>query len=390
MSPPLTRRHFLHASAAATGTACLPRWTHAGAPASGATQPFSFILLGDLHFDRLEHHDMDWVRRDKPHDVSQIENYSRITRDLSPRLFQALRETIAELGPTAAAPVTFALQAGDLVEGLCGHEELSTRQNTEALEFIRDSRLGVPLVFIKGNHDITGPGAAAAFRNVFHPFLTTQVQAISPTAAPVTSARYSFERGNALFACFDAYEPVESLEWLEAVAQRRTAEHFFVAIHPPVVPYGARATWHLFASDRERSRRERLLEILGDQRALVLGGHIHRYCALARASGHGRFAQFALSSVLPAAEVRPKTELAGLPNYTPDQIRVEPNFSPETAPARRAVLEAERPQVRDFAYADLPGYAVVTVAGAHVTARMYSGASRHLWRTVDLSSLARG
>lgn len=390
MPPRLTRRHFLQASAAAAGTACLPSLTRAAAPQTAPTPPFSIVLLGDLHFDRLEHHDMDWVRRDKPHDVAQIENYSRITRDVTPRLFQTVRETISAISRAGNPPVAFVLQAGDLVEGLCGSEELSTRQNTEALDLIRDAQLGVPLVFTKGNHDITGPGAAAAFRSVFHPFLTTQAQAISPTAAPVTTARCTFEHGNALFACFDAYEAAESLDWLEAVAQRRTAEHFFVAIHPPVVPYGARATWHLFASDRERSRRERLLEILGNHHALVLGGHIHRYCTLARAAGRGRFAQFALSSVLPAAEVRPKTELTGLPDYTPDQIRVEPNFSPETASTRRAALEAERPQVRDFSYADLPGYAVVTVAGPRVTMQMHPGVSRSPWRTFDLTALAQG
>jgi 3',5'-cyclic AMP phosphodiesterase CpdA len=285
--------------------------------------------------------------------------------------------------------VAFVLQAGDLVEGLCGSEELAVRHNTEALAFVRDAQLGAPLLFTKGNHDITGPGAVAAFGSVFHPFLTTQARAVTPGAAEVKSGSYAVEVGGAQFAFFDAYEAAKSLEWLEAVAAKRTAEHLFVAVHPPVVPYGARATWHLFASERDRARREKFLALLGDQRALVLGGHIHRYNTLSRAGGRGRFAQFALSSVLSTATPRPKDLLDGAAAYTPDQIKVEPNFSPANAAERRAVYAAERAHVRDFAYADLPGYALVTVEGPRVTAKMFTGATRELWRTIDLAALTR-
>ena len=72
-----------------------------------------------------------------------------------------------------------------------------------------------------------------------------------------------------------AYESGKSLEWFEAIAGRRTAEHLFVVVHPPVVPYGARSTWHIFDSAKVRARREKFLALLGVQHALVLGGHIH-------------------------------------------------------------------------------------------------------------------
>lgn len=41
----------------------------------------------------------------------------------------------------------------------------------------------------------------------------------------------------------------------------------------------------------------------------------------------------------------------------------------------------------DFEYADLPGYAVVTVDGAKVDAEIFAGTSRQRWRTVDLIEL---
>src|SRR5262249_25717584 len=163
-----------------------------------------------------------------------------------------------------------------------------------------------------------------------------------------------------------------------------TAEHLFVIVHPPVVPYGARATWHIFSAERERSRRDKFLSLLGAQHALVLGGHIHKYNTLARKAGGGGFTQFALDSIINDPTLKRKEVLTGIDTYTPDQIRVEPNFSPDNATERRAVYDAERPFVSAFEYADLPGYAVVTVDGPKVTAQMYSGTSRDLWRTVDL------
>jgi 3',5'-cyclic AMP phosphodiesterase CpdA len=383
MPRPLTRRHFLQTSAtAAAGLALAP----ALARAAAASGPFSFILLGDLHYDKLEHHDLAWLEKTHPNDLSQIKNYSRLTTEIMPRLFATLRDTIAELNRTPATRVEFVLQVGDVVEGLCGSQELATRQNTEALAFIRDARLGVPFVFAKGNHDVTGDGAPAAFATVFHPFLTEQARAVSPTSGEIKSARYTLRSGNAEFAFFDAYDR-ESLDWFEAA--RRSAEHFFAVIHPPVVPYGARATWHVFSAAKDQSKREKLLEILGRERAIVLGGHIHRFNTLARETPRGRFAQLAVSSVIDSATPTPKTVLSGLPEYTADQVRVEPKFSPDTEAARRAVYDAERPFVKAFDYADLPGYALVTVEGPRVTAKIFGGLSRTPWRTVSLTDLLK-
>lgn len=387
MNSLLTRRNFLGRLATATGAALAPSLPRASAASASSAPKFSFVLLGDLHFDKLEHHDLAWLDKTHPNDLSQIKNYSRITAEVMPKLFTTVRETVAELNRTPATRVAFVLQAGDLVEGLCGNEELAARQNTEAVAFVRDAKLGAPFLFTKGNHDVTGEGARDAFAKVFHPFLSREAAAVAPGTGAVNNAFFSIESGNAQFAFFDAYQTAASLEWFEAVAAKRTADHLFVVVHPPVVPYGARATWHVFASEKEKAKREKFLELLGRQHALVLGGHIHRYNTLARAAGGGRFAQFALSSVISGPAVTAKTPLSGLADYTGDQIKVEPKFSPDTETARRAVYEAEKPFVKAFEYADLPGYAVVTVDGPRVTAQMYAGFSRQVWRTVDLTGL---
>src|SRR3954470_21657614 len=125
-----TRRGFLQASLTAAGALALPTPC---APAAALGNAFSFILLGDLHFDRLAHHDLGWLQKNKSGDLGQIKNYSRITAEITPHLFATLRAAIADLNAHAQTPVAFVLQVGDMVEGLCGTEQLATQQNQEAL-----------------------------------------------------------------------------------------------------------------------------------------------------------------------------------------------------------------------------------------------------------------
>jgi UDP-2,3-diacylglucosamine pyrophosphatase LpxH len=375
----MNRRTFLHTTAA---TAALGTGLQSHA---AERENFSFVLLGDLHLDQLEHHDMAWLKAHKPDDVRQVESYSRLTREITPQLFTTVRNVIAER-QNGSAPVAFVLQVGDLVEGLCGNETLALQHNRDALAAVRAANFGVPFLFTKGNHDITGPGATEAFAAVFHPFLDAECARLAPAKPDSAGARRVVTHGNAQFVLFDAYDN-ESLEWFEAVAARRTAAHCFVAIHPPVVPYGARATWYLYSGAKTAARRAKLLELLAQQNAFVLGGHIHKFNTLSRTVGGQRFAQLAVSSILSSREPTPKDVLSGDDQYTGDQIRVEPNHSPDTAAERRQVYEQERPFVRGFEYADLPGYAIVTVSGSSVRAEIFRGAGRELFRAVALDRL---
>jgi len=382
MSRNLNRRVFVKTVVAGAAGACLPI-AHAR-PAS--KDGFSFALFGDTHFDRLEYHDLERLQREKPNDVRQVQEYSRLRTEILPRLFSTVRAAIGDADRSGGTRVAFAAHVGDLVEGLCGNEKLTLQQDTEAVAFVRGAELGVPFLLTKGNHDITGPGAADAYQAAFQPFLEEQRAALG-ASGKLTAARYTAEQGDALFCFFDAYDK-ESLGWLEAALARRTARHCFVVVHPPVVPYGARATWYLFSGERERAQRDRMLALLGKHNAFVLSGHIHKYNLLVRATpGGGKFLQLGISSVIHSPAVNPEHVLSGVKSYRPDQVSVEPDFSPGTEQQRRAVYETEAPFVKQFEYADLPGYAMVSVNGPAVTARVYSGVTRQLWHTLELSQL---
>lgn len=391
VKPAITRRQFSRTLFAGAAGLSLPgafsraASTSDDTPQKAGAEPFTFLLLGDLHLDKLEHHELNWLQREHPGDVSQVHNYSRITKDVHPQLFATVRETVANL-KESGGHVPFVIHVGDFVEGLCGNEKLAVKQCADATEFVRAAELKVPFLFTKGNHDITGPGATDAFKEILNPFMAAQAAAFN--VGKLANDCYAIQHSDALFCFFDAYNK-QSLDWLDATLARRTARHCFVIVHPPVVPYGARATWHVYSNESEKAQREHLLELLGRNNAIVLGGHIHKYNLLTRATRTplgGKFVQLGISSIInkPGA-VTARDILPGVDDYNGDQIKVEPNFSPGTEKERRAVYETEAPFVKQFQYADLPGYAVVDVNAGQVTAKVFSGTSRDLWRTVQLA-----
>jgi hypothetical protein len=365
----LSRRSFLqHSAAAYTLLGSGGNW----AIAANDVNNWSFPLLGDLHFDRLEHHDHEWLSREHPGDISQVQNYSRVTRDMTPRLFERVRASLDQLREAKTA-VPFVLQLGDLLEGLCGNEQLAQQHAREGIEFVRQAGFSAPLVLTKGNHDITGPGAVEAYRQILLPFIS------EPTAA------YARKQGETLVAFYDAYDK-NSLDWFDKLLADIRPARLIVAIHPPVVPYNARSNWHIYSSPKQADQRKRLLNLLGRHRAIVLCGHLHKYSLLTRRTDDGPFVQLAISSVAASTDGKPRDARSGVNEYGPDLVDLEPNHAPETVAVRRDLLSAERPFVEHFEYADTWGHGVVHVRGTRLSADIYRGFDKAPWKTIDFSS----
>jgi hypothetical protein len=387
VSEPITRRDFLGGVAAVAGlpsaypntgdTNQMPATENSDPPTTGRAD-FRFVLLGDLHYDRPDHHDMEWLRREKPNDVRQVENYSRITAEVLPRL-------LAEVKARATEPGTaFIAHVGDFVEGLAGTPELARRHCRDAVAYFDGAALGRPFLFCKGNHDVTGPGSVEAFNEILLPYIGREA---GQKLDPARGANYVTRHGDCRFVWYDAYHK-GSLTWLEGeLAEKRAGERVFLMIHPPVVPYGARSNWHIFAKPGEADERKRLLNLLGRNRAIVLCGHLHKYGTVVRQTDEGPFAQVAVVSVLPEADIKPKNAVSGVKEYGPDLVRLEPDFAPQTVDERRALLSAEAPHVRHYDYADAPGYATVTVTPAEITIRLHAGLEKTPFRTFNLTAL---
>lgn len=368
----MSRRAFLGRAAGAVAVGAGGCWAVA-APDDAWAVP----VLGDLHIDRPDHHDNDWLKANHPGDIRQVENYCRVTRDWTPKLLDAVRRQAAG----SRLPVPFVAQIGDLVEGLCGSEALAGKQARDAVSLVA-ADLPAPLLFCKGNHDVAGPGAAAVYDRVLVPFMAERA------GRDVAAARFARSRGGTLVVFYDAYDKA-SLDWFDGLLRDRKPDRLVFLIHPPVVPFTARSTWHVYSGPKQQKERERLLALLGRHRAVVLCGHLHKYGFLVRRTGSGKFTQLAVSSVATDAGAKAKDLLEGVERYGPDLVTLEPAHSPDTADARRAVLAAEKPFVEHFEYADTWGHAVLTVSAGGVAADVCRGLDRAAWKTLDLTGPLR-
>lgn len=92
-----------------------------------------------------------------------------------------------------------------------------------------------------------------------------------------------------------------------------------------------------------------------------------------------------MSSVISSRKVSVKGYREGVKDYGDSQVDLEPEFQPATKDERRKSLEHERPYITRFEYADFPGYAVIHVSDATVSAEIYPGDSDTLWKTIPLA-----
>jgi 3',5'-cyclic AMP phosphodiesterase CpdA len=368
------RRRFLATMGALS--AALPLGATAFDFVPGKGNDFNFLLLGDLHFDKLEHHDMEYVKKHYPNDIVQIQNYSRITRDNFPALMQVAKEKATQ------AKADFWLQLGDFVEGLCGSQQLAELQTREFISYVAGMKIKRPFFVVKGNHDITGEGARETYKQTV---LSWQGEELKKK---LETANTTFVYKKARFIIFDCYTADESLEWLKKALAEHKEELLFFCVHQPVVPYTARANWHVFAKPSQKAKRDELLELLGRHRAIVLTAHLHKTSILTRRTASGKFVQVGIGSVIPAVDAPIKNHLKGTNAYGVSLLNLEPNFSATTLEERKDNLEKEAPYVDYFEYADFCGYATVNVSKKNEASMViYANADKNAWTTVNLTGL---
>jgi len=337
---------------------------------------YSFVYLGDMHFDKRAHHDFGWVQANMPGDIRQIEGYITNTEKYTPGLLKRIQNSIE----SSAGQIKMIVQGGDLTEGLCGSRELQETQFKDVKEFIRNYIPDTTFIATKGNHDITGPGAKEAFDSVMLPWLSDECK------KQIDSASFYFMKGLDLFVFFDAYHN-HNLDWLEKTLSQNRHRYVFVVMHPPAVPYGARSTWHLFSREQEKDVRERFLNILGANKVVLLTGHLHKYSILTRKTPNGAFVQFSMNSVISSPNILVRDQLEGVENYGGQLVELEPEFQPDTKQQRQKLLEDEKPYIAYFEYADFPGYAVINVSDTGINIDIYLGDSDKVWKNVPPGSV---
>lgn len=370
----ITRRSFI----ASTGmlAAALPLGSSAFnfVPAKG--KAFHFMLLGDIHYDKLYHHDMDYINEKYPNDISQIENYSLVTEKYLPKLM----EVVKKKGQMKKSD--FYIQLGDFVEGLCGSKELAELQTTEFIDFIKAQDLQRPFFVVKGNHDITGEGAREVYDETVLPWQSREhTKKLSHSCA-------SFVYKNSRFVFFDCYRADESLAWLKEDLKNMKEERLFFSVHMPLVPFNARSTWYVYSRPEEQHKRQELLELLGQYNSIVLCGHLHKTNVLKRETQSGEIVQVCLGSVMNPKQTEVSDHLMGVRAYGADLVNLEPDFSPSNLEERKTVLNSEKPFVKFFEYADFCGYSEMNVSEeGKIILTLYHNTNDTPWKSFDLTTL---
>ncbi len=345
---------------------------------SSSAQKSSLIVLGDIHYDLLEDHDMDWLMN-KPDDLRQVtKEYTVYTENNWSDFMTIIRKKAASENPKVKAVI----QLGDLSEGLAGNVNKARQMASNTMKAIDAIQMPVPWIIAKGNHDITGPGAEQAFQEFYIPMFRNQTK--NPE---IKSANYSYHYDNVQITCIDPYDTkTDMLAFLESEFSSSNAKYKFIAIHEPVIPVTERC-WHTLRKEKEK--REKLLEIIAKNNAIVLCGHLHRYSVVRRNTKFGPVVQVMVISVVKDRNYRFPSKI--ITDYGPSLAENVPEWQPETLDARKEILTKEAKYVTYYKQTDLPGYAVISIDENkdQIILEYYAAFDNKPYDTVDLKELLK-
>lgn len=341
-------------------------------------QKTSFIVLGDLHYDLLLYHDMDWLIN-KPGDLRQVtEEYTKYTRENWNDFISILKRKVE----SNDSPVKAIVQLGDLSEGLAGSEEKARQMASNTMKAIDAIQMPVPWIIAKGNHDITGPGAVKAFQEFYIPMF--QKQNDNPE---IKSANYSYRYQNVQITCIDPWDKeTDMTAFLERELSASDAKYKFVAIHEPVIPVTERC-WQTLKNNQ--GQREKLLEVIARSKAIVLCAHLHRYSVVRRTTPYGPVVQVMVMSVVSDRTYQKPAKV--ITEYGPSLAENVPDWQPETLEARKAILSEETKFVTWYKQTDLPGYAIIDIdeKSDTILLKYYAAFSEIPYDIIDLTKLLK-
>ncbi len=311
-------------------------------------QNSSIIVVGDLHYNQMKDHNLEWLTNQPGDLVKESEDYSSYTNKYWLPFMSVLKEKTVSVKPEVKAII----QLGDLSEGLAGSVEKARQMNANTVKAIEAVQMPVPWIIVKGNHETYGPGANEAYSEYFVPFFREQTN-----NNKITSANYSYTTGNIQVTCLDPWDKdVDIIAFLEKELSSSKAKYKFVAMHEPVVPVWGYC-WYAFNKDEEKHNK--LMEVIAKNQAIVLSGHLHYYSVLSRKTDFGPVVQVMVISVVRDSSYQVPSNVIG--EFSPALADSSANWSPETIEARRELLSKEDEFVTFYKLTDLPGYAVIKI-----------------------------
>ena len=339
-------------------------------------QKSTLLVLGDMHYDLPEDHDMDWLRT-KPDDLRQVtQEYTVFTKNNWVDFMGIVRQKTQTVKPSVKAVI----QLGDLSEGLAGSEKKAAQMASSTMKAVEAAGISVPWIIAKGNHDITGPGAVEAFGNYYVPMFRKQTGNTG-----INNASYSYSYGSVQITCIDPWDrDVDMVAFLDKELSGSSAKFKFVAIHEPVIPVTERC-WHTLRRNPEQ--REKLLEVIAKHKAIVLCAHLHRYSVVSRDTKFGPIVQVMVISVIKDRNYLKPSRV--ITEYGPSLAENVPDWEPGTLETRKAILAEEAKYIKFYKQTDLPGYALLKLNEKKGTVLLeyYAAFGQKPYDKIDLTKL---
>lgn len=334
---------------------------------------YSVAVLGDVHYDHFECHDMAWVNAEMSRDLRQIRNYIKVTETNTPDLFRRVENDAA----ARTEPVPFVIQLGDFTEGLCGSRELQCELFRRALR-CADDIFKRPFYLVRGNHDVTGPGAWEAGDDVLLPYLRRELN------DDRASFNYVVKHDADVFIFFESMRP--DLAWLKRqLEENADSRHIFLITHYPILPYNYRADWGLLAKRREQeNERRELLRLLEKHHVMILSAHLHMLSLIDRKTPEGYTVQMSVSSVINRRDSRPADVKEAVASYRADELAEERNSTGKDRTWCRELIAENMPYATRFYKAEFDGYAVLRIFPEKVEMQFYNLSEPEAVLTMDL------
>ncbi len=335
-----------------------------------SSQNYNMLLLGDIHYDRLEDHDMEWL-------ATRGDNLRQVTKEYTVWTRENWPVFSATLG--AINGVDAVVQLGDLSEGLAGTPDKAVKMARRAISALDSIGFRVPVVMVKGNHDITGPGAREAFDEVYLPAMGR----LSGRREGLSRATYATQLSpEVVVVAFDPWDKKATPALLDSLLSSSDASYKFVALHEPVIPVNYRC-WHVFR--KKPAVREELIRVLSSHNAIVLSAHLHKNGVVSRKTPFGRITQIMANSVVRSLDIPADLNIRN--RYDTDIVSSRPDWEPDSYTQRVQWISDEMKDVDFYSYFDLPGYAILSIVDGRIFLSYYAGSTTVPLVSYDISDI---
>lgn len=335
-----------------------------------AGEKYSFMALGDIHFDGQEYH----LTPVKPrYQNARQRNINMWKNGSSQAVLQAAAKSVTPEMP-------FVLQLGDFVQGDCDTHALLEKMFAESFKLVKSFFPDHKLLAAIGNHD-GHVSKHPDFQHIpvkkaFLPLIEREL------GRPTSDGNYVVEHGQDLYIFVNPFAgKAPAVKFVkEALKNHPASRYTFFITHLPIFPG---ATSH--ATTLIPGRGE-LIKELARRNAIILSAHTHLPAFVRVETPDGTLTQITVSSLGYAWNPQKKNRVVrqDFAAYTAGIVPTQRN----TPSVVKLINEIKQYKIHEYEiHAAWSGFAVIDVNDQAVTVKYYSNDSGKPWRVKTIKSI---